>query len=171
MFLRLWANFTVNGVPLDCRLVFPSRQGLFWVTQNHRLFLHYCFNVPESTLKISILPKYNWPESPTLDRHAFEREAWILGTEAKKASFNRKQPGYKPPDSLVEPEKSSESRSRAPGFICGVAFFNSLIENRKSKIDWLPSKYTAWTNRLIVNHKLVYYKTLASHRGQTPEGS
>jgi hypothetical protein len=48
----------------------------------------------------------------------------IGGTAAKKVSFDRKQPGYKPPDSFVEREKSSESSLLAPGFISGVAFFN-----------------------------------------------
>ena len=41
--------------------------------------------------------------------------------------LDRKQPGYKPPDSFVDRQKSSESSSRAPRFISGVAFFNSLI--------------------------------------------
>jgi len=40
-----------------------------------------------------------------------------------------KQFGDQPPDSSVEPEKSSKSSSQAPGLISGVAFFNSLIFN------------------------------------------
>ncbi len=52
------------------------------------------------------------------DRHAFDREAWLIGgTEAYKACFDRKQPGYKPPDSFVEREKSSELSSRVPEFM------------------------------------------------------
>jgi len=63
-----------------------------------------------------------------LDRHAFHFWAVIyFGVLRPEAFFDRKQPGYKSPDSLVEPEKSSESWSRTPGFICGVAFFNSSI--------------------------------------------
>ena len=54
--------------------------------------------------------------------------------------LDRKQPEYKPPDSFVEREKSSESSSRTPGFISGVAFSYSLISNLKSQIS----------NRLIV---------------------
>jgi hypothetical protein len=38
-------------------------------------------------------------------------------------NLNRKQPGYKPPD---HSQKKAQSSSRAPGFISGVAFFNSL---------------------------------------------
>jgi len=133
MFLRLWANLTVNRVPLYRRLVFPSRQGLFWVTQNHRHFLHYCFNVPESTLKISILPKYNWPNRQQKTATPRDREAWIRGTATKKASFDRKQPGYRPPDSLVEPEKSSSLPIASPRIYLWGRFFQFF--NRKSKIE------------------------------------
>jgi hypothetical protein len=76
------------------------------------------FQFLESTLTIRMLRNIIGQLPNKENRHAFDQEAWLIrGTEAYKASFDRKQPGYKPPDYFVEREKSSESSSRVPGFM------------------------------------------------------
>jgi len=74
-----------------------------------------------------MLPKYTRALAPTLERHAFDREAWIRGTEAYKASFDRKQPGYKPPDSFVD--KKAPNPDREPPDL-SVGSLSSILKSK-----------------------------------------
>ena len=83
------------------------------------------------------LPKAARVQAPGFISGVAFFNSWIFNLKSlifNLKSINRKQLAYKRPDSFVEREKSSESSSRAPGFISGLAFFNSLIYNLKSKI-------------------------------------